>query len=143
MNTNVNGKDTEGQFIFDVPKIIERLKELEGVNSDAELGRIFDVGRAAVGGWRDRNTLPWEKVFTKYGHMDLNWIVYGRKTEESGEVVTRGMLLEELAVNRGKIVQELKMQLAGLWSGIKGLHESAHGPLEPEAGRNLTDGQFP
>jgi hypothetical protein len=125
--------------MVDVSKIIDRLKELKGLNSDAELARFLGgYERAAPGGWRKRNSLPWEELFAKCRHDDLNFILFGERRDESEDSLTYGALRDELAESRGKILQEMKIQSAAVTRLIRKLHESVHGPLSAELIRSLT-----
>jgi hypothetical protein len=143
MNTDVNKKDTDIPSSVDVPKIIERLKELNGLASDAEFARFLGgYERAAPGGWRKRNSLPWEEVFAKCRHQDMNYVIFGERRDTGGSPITEQTLREILSENRGKTVQEIKLQLAGLWEGIRRLFERVHGPLGPEADRKPADEKF-
>lgn len=131
------------QNIFDTSQILERIQKTYGLKSDSDVARFLGVSRGVVSGWKGRNTFDWELLFEKCGQEDLNWLIFGKEPENTGTPFTRQDLARELGRLRGTLEGELKIQLAGLWRGVKGLHERAHGPLGPEADRSPTGEPLP
>lgn len=68
-------------------EIIERIKEAEGLKSDASLADFLGISKPALANWRARNSIDYDVVFSKCEHLDFNWLVTGKKTEPLPEAV--------------------------------------------------------
>ncbi|MEM4234573.1 MAG: helix-turn-helix domain-containing protein [Candidatus Methanomethylicaceae archaeon] len=64
---------------MDVEKILERLRMLTGVSTDAELAKLLGVKPTAVYNWRIRNKISLEPVISLCEQYDLSpsFVLYG------------------------------------------------------------------
>ena len=59
--------------------IIDRMHRAAGVNTDIALSAYFGRGKSTAGGWRSRNTVPFDEcvILAKRKGISLDWLLLG------------------------------------------------------------------
>ena len=70
---------------IDVESILNRVKSVYKLKSDADVARFFDVSRATPSSWRKRNTIDFQAFVTRCRDQDLNWLILGEKKAAASE----------------------------------------------------------
>lgn len=64
--------------------ILNKIKLHYGFKSDAEFARFLEIKPNSLANWYSRNTMDYERVFSKCEDIDANWIFTGE-----GEMLRR------------------------------------------------------
>ncbi|RCX32097.1 helix-turn-helix domain-containing protein [Thioalbus denitrificans] len=62
-----------------IREVLDRLKEIEGVENDSDLANPLVVSKRLIASWKERNSVPWQVLFTysrKHG-ISLDYILNG------------------------------------------------------------------
>lgn len=132
--------------------IIERLCEVSGCVTDAELARRFKIAPSSISKWRSRDAVPVAQIrrITALSNANLQYVLTGtRKGTEFREIYTidstvlsailralnvRELLRELRESTDAQIAQALARRISQAYSGIETLAQDlskAHGiPLE-------------
>lgn len=57
--------------------LLNRLKSALNLTTDVELSSFLGISTQGISSWRSRNTIDYDLIFTKCGHLDLNWLIRG------------------------------------------------------------------
>ena len=82
---------------IDVSGIINRMKEVLGINTDSELANYLDISNKTISSWRNRNSIP----------MDLV-VAIGFATDTPVEYIVAGVSVKSVPLT----YKELDLQLA-------------------------------
>lgn len=66
---------------FNSSEILDRLRGALKLSNDTELATTLGIKKATLSNWRSRNSLDWPLLFSFCKQMDLNWLVWGDKTD--------------------------------------------------------------
>lgn len=68
----------EGKVVL--RSILDRLKEVEGVNNDVDLADPLMTNKRNISAWKERGSIPWEKLLTycQRHQVSLEWLINGR-----------------------------------------------------------------
>lgn len=72
-------KRCQVDYFQDVNKILDRIKLLFSLVSDAELAEFMDVSPPTVSNWRTRGSVPYEKIIAKCEGKSLDLIFKGEE----------------------------------------------------------------
>jgi hypothetical protein len=62
---------------MDANSVINRLKTLLGLKTDAELALVLGMTKSGVSVWRKRNTYGIIRIHEKFPGLNLNWLLSG------------------------------------------------------------------
>lgn len=73
--------------------IIDRMRKAAGVATDIELGAYFGIGKSTAGGWRNRNTVPYDHCvdLARRKGISLDWLLLGVGDMERSTGLFRGV----------------------------------------------------
>lgn len=57
--------------------ILNRLKEAYKINTDTELARFLGVSKSTLSNWISRDSMDYDKIFSKCEHININWLLRG------------------------------------------------------------------
>lgn len=102
-------------MIYDSRSIIERMKQVEKVTGDKELAERIGVEAGTLSKWKNRNSLPVERLvaFATEKNISVDWLVFG--TEKSQLDTAQQMAL--LAFNA--LNDQQKLQAIAFMSGLQ------------------------
>lgn len=63
-----------------IGEILERIKQANNIERDADLAAFLGVSRATISNWGARNSIDYDLVFSKCEHINLDWLITGRGT---------------------------------------------------------------
>lgn len=66
-------------YFQNVNKILDRVKLLFSLESDADLADFLGVSPPTVSNWRARESIPYEKIISKCEGKSLDWIFRGEE----------------------------------------------------------------
>lgn len=75
---------------METKNIIERAKKALGLNSDLALAELLGISKSTLSNWKARNTLDYDVLFSKCGHVDLNWLIRGGEDPPVAKEVVQG-----------------------------------------------------
>lgn len=75
---------------METKNIIERAKKALGLNSDLALAELLGISKSTLSNWKARNTLDYDVLFSKCGHVDLNWLIRGGEDLPVAKEVVQG-----------------------------------------------------
>jgi phage repressor protein C with HTH and peptisase S24 domain len=58
--------------------ILNRLKEAYNINRDTELATLLGVSKSTLSNWVSRDSMDYDKVFSKCEHINIDWLLTGR-----------------------------------------------------------------
>ncbi|MEX1211915.1 MAG: S24 family peptidase [Balneolaceae bacterium] len=61
----------------DPNKILDRLRNVYALDSDAELARFLGVNPSTVATWRAKETMKYDRIFERTGDLNLHWLLTG------------------------------------------------------------------
>lgn len=66
--------------------IIDRMQIAANVSTDIALSAYFGRGKSTAGGWRNRNTVPFDEcvILAKRKGISLDWLLLGLGTMDGG-----------------------------------------------------------
>lgn len=78
---------------LNVGEVLDRVKQVAGVQTDADLARFFGKFKTAASNWRSRGTVPLNEIveLAETHNVSLDWILTGRGGKEvmgAGELAT-------------------------------------------------------
>lgn len=102
-------------MIYDSRSIIERMKQVEKVTGDKELAERIGVEAGTLSKWKNRNSLPVERLvaFATEKNISVDWLVFG--TEKAQLDTAQQMAL--LAFNA--LNDQQKLQAIAFMSGLQ------------------------
>ena len=59
-------------------EILNRLKEAYNIQKDTELASLLGISKSTLSNWVSRDSLDYDKVFSKCEHLNLDWLLTGR-----------------------------------------------------------------
>lgn len=74
---------------IDTNKILDRLKTVYEIRSDAALARMLGISRTTPAGWRTRDSADLYTIFKAFPDVNLNWLVRGIGRPKLTTVVTQ------------------------------------------------------
>lgn len=75
---------------METKNIIERAKKALGLNSDLAFAELLGISKSTLSNWKARNTLDYDVLFSKCGHLDLNWLIKGGEDLPVAKEVAQG-----------------------------------------------------
>ncbi|MGM0506388.1 MAG: LexA family transcriptional regulator [Bacteroidota bacterium] len=75
----------------DPNKILDRLRDVYALGSDAELARFLEVNPSTVATWRAKQTMKYDRIFERAEDLNLHWLLTGEGTllpETGGKGIT-------------------------------------------------------
>lgn len=99
--------------------VINRIKALEGLRYDSEVALLLHAERTAVGLWRFRDTLPWDKLieYSRTHGVSLEWLINGNGPArtadiiESADEVNDDELIHQVLTVTEEILKEQNLEL--------------------------------
>ena len=81
----LSGIEPQGVTIDGDPKkgllrgILDRIREVEGLNSDVDVARLLGSKIRNISAWKQRETIPWNYLipYSRRRGFSLEWLVYG------------------------------------------------------------------
>jgi hypothetical protein len=67
---------------MDKTAILNRLKEMTGSSSDADLARYLGISPATLSNWKSRGSIDYDLVFSKCDDWNLQWLLTGKGTQQ-------------------------------------------------------------
>lgn len=64
-------------IFVDPNKILDRLRDVYALGSDAELARFLGVNPSTVATWRAKQTMKYDRIFERAGDLNLHWLLTG------------------------------------------------------------------
>lgn len=58
--------------------VIERLKVAMNIHSDNALAQMLGITKGTLSNWKSRNSLDFNLVFSKCGHVSMDWLITGK-----------------------------------------------------------------
>lgn len=58
--------------------ILNRLKEAYNIQKDIELANLLGISKSTLSNWVSRDSLDYDKVFSKCEHINIDWLLTGR-----------------------------------------------------------------
>lgn len=58
-------------------KILDRLRDVYALRSDAELARFLGINPSTVATWRTKRTMKYDRIFERAGDLNLHWLLTG------------------------------------------------------------------
>lgn len=89
--------------ILDKPMVLERIKQLYALKSNAELARFLGVAPNTITNWYGRKTFDLDIIYTKCVKADFNWLFTGEGS----------MLRDELQIQSKSLQPAVQQELAG------------------------------
>lgn len=77
--------------------IFNRLKQIKGMESDAQLADFLGVTAATLSNWRRRNSLDYDVLLSKCEDVDLNYLLFG---EQKAYSTNQSDTTIEIIINR-------------------------------------------
>ena len=66
--------------------VLNRLKEAYNIQKDTDLAGLLGISKSTLSNWVSRDSLDYDKVFSKCEHINIDWLLTGRgsmlKSEE-------------------------------------------------------------
>lgn len=75
---------------METKNILERAKKALGISSDVAFAELLGISKSTLSNWKARNTLDYDVLFSKCGHLDLNWLIKGGDELPVAKEVTAG-----------------------------------------------------
>ncbi|MDD6210661.1 MAG: helix-turn-helix domain-containing protein [Bacteroidales bacterium] len=70
---------------FSKKEILERIKRFYKLKSNADLARFLEVAPTTISSWISRDSVDYERIFSKCEGVDLLWLLTGETTMEKEE----------------------------------------------------------
>lgn len=70
---------------FSKKGILERIKKHYKLKNNAELARYLEVAPTTISSWIARNSVDYDRIFSKCEDMDLIWLLTGETTKNQKE----------------------------------------------------------
>ena len=91
--------------------ILDRLKVVYNIQKDTELATLLGVSKSTLSNWMSRDSIDYDRVFSKCEHINIDWLLTGRgsmlKTESTPPMG------EQIAVEEGEILPEVNYEYKG------------------------------
>lgn len=115
-------------MIYDSRSIIERMKQVEKVTGDKELAERIGVEAGTLSKWKNRNSLPVERLvaFATEKNISVDWLVFGTEKAQL-DTAQQMALLAFNALNDQQKLQAITF-MSGLQNGTtSGVNMTANG----------------
>lgn len=91
----------------DFEKIIQRLYEKLGIIKDSEFCKKFNITPSTVSSWRNRNSIPYEKIIeiTQNANLSLDYVLNGKEIKEYETKNHKKEILEILENSSNKEIE--------------------------------------
>ena len=80
---------------FSKKEILERIKEHYNLKNNAELARYLEVAPTTISSWITRNSIDYDRIFSKCEDADLIWLLTGETTQNKKEEPSKTTKAEE------------------------------------------------
>lgn len=80
---------------FSKKEILERIKEHYNLKNNAELARYLEVAPTTISSWITRNSIDYDRIFSKCEDADLIWLLTGETTHNPKEEPNKTTKAEE------------------------------------------------
>lgn len=67
-------------------QIIDRIRDVYEIRSDADLARHLGVTRATPNGWRRRDTIDFDLIAASFSDLNMDWVIRGRGKPRINEI---------------------------------------------------------
>ncbi len=71
---------------YDKGEILERIKQSKRFTTDKELADFLGINKSTLSNWVKRNSIDYDLVFSKCEHIDLDWLLTGKKAQPKSQV---------------------------------------------------------
>lgn len=85
----------EIEIVMEPTAIIERLEESLGLKTDRALAEFLGVAPSIISNWKTRGIANYDLIFAKCENIDLNYVIRGRKLEDSSRRSAENSLIYE------------------------------------------------
>lgn len=58
--------------------VLNRLKEAYNIQKDIDLAELLGISKSTLSNWVSRDSLDYDKVFSKCEHINIDWLLTGR-----------------------------------------------------------------
>lgn len=91
--------DRAAELGLSLQSILQRVAEEAGASNDSELCRALQVGRSSLPSWRERDSVPFEPLFTfaRERHLSMDWLLEGRMPKHlaSSEIADQELMIRD------------------------------------------------
>lgn len=88
--------------MIDKSLILKRLKEVKGFRRDSELANFLGISRSTLSNWNTRNSIDYDKLFSKCEQEDLNYLIKGTRENEKYKESNTSEVLQKVLPNNKK-----------------------------------------
>ena len=58
--------------------VLNRLKEAYNIQKDIDLAELLGISKSTLSNWVSRDSLDYDRVFSKCEHINIDWLLTGR-----------------------------------------------------------------
>lgn len=69
-------------------EVLNRLKEAYNIQKDIDLATLLGISKSTLSNWVSRDTIDYDKVFSKCEHINIDWLLTGRGSMRKKEDVS-------------------------------------------------------
>ena len=65
--------------------VLNRLKEAYNIQKDIDLAELLGISKSTLSNWVSRDSLDYDRVFSKCEHINIDWLLTGRGSMQKSE----------------------------------------------------------
>ena len=90
--------------------VLDRLKVVYNIQKDTELATLLGISKSTLSNWMSRDSIDYDKVFSKCEHINIDWLLTGRGSMLKSEGVA---LMGEQEVKKEEVLPEVNYEYKG------------------------------
>ena len=90
--------------------VLNRLKEAYNIQKDTDLAGLLGISKSTLSNWVSRDSLDYDKVFSKCEHINIDWLLTGRGSMLKSEGVP---LMGDKEGGKEEVLPEINYEYKG------------------------------